>query len=113
MLANAAAAFGGENSKTQGPINTHLNTDSISNDLALVQEVTPRQMGPLTFRERENESLLMTPLASEKKTSSMLSDDDISQASNFEPTRVSTISQSGRKRHNATRSSMAALSTTA
>ena len=74
-------------------------------------------MGTLTYREHASDGLFpQTPSASEKKTSSMLSDDDMSQASNFEPTRVSTVSQSGRKRNHATRgsmASMAALSTTA
>lgn len=110
MLANAVS---------NAALATNMNTSSSSmlqthdNDLALVQEVTPRQMGTLTFREPANESLLLHS-ASEKKTSSMISDDDISgaQFSNFEPNRVSLMSQSGRKR-NAMRTSMAALSTTA
>lgn len=113
MLANATSNLAAANANSGMMSSTILQTDNVSNDLALVQEVTPRQMGTLTFREHANESLLITPSASEKKTSSMLSDDDYSAASNFEPTsRVSIMSQSGRKR-NITRSSMAALSTTA
>jgi len=94
MLANATSNLAAANANSGVTSSTILQTDSVSNnDLALVQEVTPRQMGTLTFREPANESLLITPSASEKKTSSMLSDDDYSAASNFDPTsRVSIMS---------------------
>ena len=70
----------------------------------------------ISFREPAEESLLMaTPSTSEKKSmlASMLSDDEISAASHFEPsqTRLSAITASGRKKAN--RTSMAALSVTA
>jgi len=72
-------------------------------------QVTPRQ----TSKQQEaDESLLTTPSISEKKTmlNSLLSEDEASQ---FEPsTRASQVSASGRKKA-ATRTSIAALSTTA
>ena len=113
MLSNAAMTLGQQQLLNSNSVlerdNGHT---SSSNDLTQVQEVTPRAMGTLTYREPTNENLLFTPSASEKKqTSSMLSDDDIST---FEPNpRTSAISQSGKKRGAVARQSMAALSTTA
>ena len=57
------------------------------------QEVTPRQMQSMPLHEVED-SLMMTPSASERKSmlNSLLSDDEQSAASTFEPLRASNIS---------------------
>jgi len=72
------------------------------------------ERAPISFREPVEESLLATPSASEKKSmlNSLLSDDENSAASQFEPTnRMSAVTASGRKKAN--RTSMVALSVTA